>query len=179
MQTTSRQGLLINTMCTRQLLAARVSLQYAGMAKKACMKLSFWSTSGPCLVICSVRDSSTSGRHSYTPPKWCIHLVHKMTLLTLSCVHSSQWSSRYIFDTTYIATSSQRTSWFGSITLPSSSSTLAWRGYFAIPQCIYTSHIPQISQSLALFHSRPSMASMDMPNHIATTWSLLPIPSFV
>src|SRR6266702_1277093 len=179
MQTTSHQGSLMNTTCTRQLLAARVSLQYAGMAKKAHMKLSFWSTSGPRLVICSARDSSTSGRHSYTPPKWCVHLVHKKTLLTLSRVHSSQQSSRYIFDTTYIVTSSQRTSQFSSITLPSSSSTLAWHGFFAIPQRIYTSHIPQISWSSSLFHSCPSMASMDMPNHIVTTWSLLPIPSFV
>src|SRR6266702_6552620 len=179
MQTTSCQGSLMNTTCTRQLLAAWVSLQYAGMAKKAHMKLSFWSTLGPRLVICSVHNSSTSGRHSYMPPKWCIHLVHKKTLLTLSRVHSSQKSSRYIFDTTYIATSSQRTSWFGSITLPSSSSTLAWRSFFTIPQHIYTSHIPQISQLSALFHSHPSMASMDMPNHVAMTWSLLPIPSFV
>ena len=159
----------MNTTCTRQLLAARGSLQYAGMAKKAHMKLSFWSTSGPRLVICSVHDSSTSGRHSYTPPKWCIHLVYKKTLLTLSRVHSSQWSSHYIFNTTYIATSSQRTSQFGSITLPSSSSTLAWCSYFTILQRIYTSHIPQISRSSALFHSRPSMASMDMPNHVAMT----------
>ncbi len=169
----------MNTMCTRQLLAAWVSLQYAGMAKKSYMKLSFWSTSGPHLVIYSAHDSSTSGRHSYTPPKWCVHLVHKKTLLTLSHVHSSQWSSCYIFNTTYIATSSQRTSQFSSITLPSSSSTSAWHSYFAIPQLIYTSHIPQISQSLALFHSHPSMASVDTPNHIVTTWSLLPIPSFV
>jgi len=169
----------MNTTCTRQLLAARVSLQYSGMAKRARMKLSFWSTSGPRLVICSVRDSSTSGRHSYMPPKWCVHLVHKKTLLTLSRVHSSQRSSRYTFDTTYIATSSQRTSRFGSITLPSSSSTSAWRGYFAIPQRIYTSHIPQISRSSALFRSRPSMASVDTPNHVVTTWSLSPIPSFV
>src|SRR6266702_7716133 len=169
----------MNTTCTRQLLAAWVSLQYAGMAKKAHMKLSFWSTLGPCLVICSVHDSSTSGRHSYTPPKWCIHLVHKKTLLTLSHVHSSQQSSHYIFNTTYIATSSQRTSWFGLITLPSSSSTLAWCGFFAILQRIYTFHIPQISWSLALFHSCPSMASMDMPNHVTTTWSLLPIPALV
>src|SRR6266702_2839494 len=125
--------------------------------------------SGPHLVICSAHDSSTSGRHSYMPPKWCVHLVHKKTLLTLSHVHSSQRLSCYIFDTTYIATSSQRTSQFGLITLPSSSSTSAWRGFFAIPQRIYTSHIPQISRSLALFHSRPSMASMDMPNHVVMT----------
>ncbi len=169
----------MNTTCTRQLLAAQVSLQYAGMAKKAHMKLLFWSTSGPHLVICSVCNNSTSGRHSYMPPKWCIHLVHKKTLLTLSHVHSSQQLSHYIFDTTYIVTSSQRTSRFSSITLPSSSLTLAWHSYFAIPQCIYTSHIPQISWSSALFHSHPSMASVDMPNHIVMTWSLLPIPSFV
>jgi hypothetical protein len=92
-------------------------------------------------------------------------------------MHSSRQSSCYIIGTTSIVTSSQETSWFKLKTL-SSSSISAWQNFFAIPQLICTSQTPQIIQSSVLFRSHPSMASKDMPNHVATTWSL-PIPSFI
>src|ERR1700677_3039563 len=96
-------------------------------------------------------------------------------------MHSSRQSSHYILGTTSIVTSSQQTSWFKLIIfiLLFSSSTSAWHNYSATLQCICTTQTLQINLSSVLFHSCLSLANEDVLNHVAMTWSLLPIPSFI
>jgi hypothetical protein len=95
-------------------------------------------------------------------------------------MHSSRHSSRYILGTTSIVILNQQTSRFElTITRLSSSLTSAWHDLSAILQHIYTSHTPRIICLSVLFHSCPSILSKDIVNRVATTWSLLPIPSFI
>ena len=88
-------------------------------------------------------------------------------------MHSSQQSHRYMIDTTSIVTSNQTISWseLEPTTLPLLyfSSTLVWHGSSVILQLIYISRLLQSTQSLVLFRSHLSMASKDVPNHVAMT----------
>ena len=72
-QATQRQGSIMNTTCIRKLQVAQAFLRFAGMAKKAILKSSFWTILEPRLAIWSMHNSSTSQRHSFWPPKWCVH----------------------------------------------------------------------------------------------------------
>jgi len=94
---------------------------------------------------------------------------------------SSQQLSCYMTNTLSIATSSWLISWSELMVPPPLSSLLilVWHGYFAIPQLFYTVPTPWDTQLSVPFHPLPSMASKDLPNHIVTTWSPSPTPSYL
>ena len=73
--------------CIRQLVAVQVSLQYAGMVRRANTKFLSWIILELPLTNWSMDKRSTMKGYSNTPPKWYVHPVNRWSY-SLTCSHA-------------------------------------------------------------------------------------------